>query len=62
MGVVSTDLPALAALAGGDPIGAWRIEVLGGPSLMDGGTLKLDRVYNVQIGLEYAFEYVAEAI
>lgn len=62
MGVVSTELPALAAIAGVDPVGAWRVEVLGGPSLMDGGTLKFDRVYNVQIGLEYSFDYVPEVV
>jgi hypothetical protein len=62
MGVVSTELPALAAIAGVDPVGAWRVEVIGGPSLMDDGTLKFDRVYNLQVGLEYNFEYVAEVL
>jgi Tc toxin complex TcA C-terminal TcB-binding domain len=62
MGVVSTELPALAAIAGVDPMGAWRVEVLGGPSLMDEGTLKFDRVYNLQVGLEYNFEYVVEVL
>jgi hypothetical protein len=62
MGVVSTELPVLAAIAGVDPVGAWRVEVLGGPSLMDGGTLKFDRVYNLQIGIEYSFDYVPEVV
>ena len=29
---------------------------------MDGTTLKLDRVYNVQFGLEYGFESVPEVL
>jgi hypothetical protein len=59
-GMVSSQLPALAALAGQTPIGTWKVEVISGPSLMDGGTLKLDRIYNIQIGLEYAFDFVPE--
>jgi len=62
MGVVSTELPALTALAGIDPVGAWKVEVLAGASLMDGGTLKFDRVYNLQVGLEYNFDYVPEVL
>jgi Tc toxin complex TcA C-terminal TcB-binding domain len=61
-GVVSTELPALAGLNGGSPVGAWRAEVIDGASLMDGATLKADRVYNIQFGLEYVFEAVPEAI
>jgi hypothetical protein len=61
-GMVSSQLPALAALAGQTPIGTWKIEVVSGPSLMDGETLKLDRVYNIQMGLEYAFDFVPEVI
>lgn len=61
-GVVSTEGPGLAGLAGKDPLGPWKIEVTDGASLMDGGVLKLDRVYNIQMGLEYSFEYVEEAI
>ena len=62
MGVVSTELAELAALAGIDPIGAWKVEVLAGPSLMDGATLKYDRVYNLQVGLEYNFDYAPEVL
>jgi hypothetical protein len=61
-GVVSSISPALAAIAGGDPIGAWKVEVLDGASLKDGGVMKFDRVYNVQWGLEYGFEAVPEAL
>jgi hypothetical protein len=59
---VSSALPAWASLAGQSPIGAWTIEVTGGPSLMDGATLKVDRVYNVQFGLEYSFDFAPEVI
>ena len=61
-GMVSSQLPPLAALAGQTPLGIWKIEVIGGPSLMLDGVLKLDRVYNIQIGLEYAFDFAAEVI
>jgi hypothetical protein len=36
--------------------------VLGGPSLSEGGALKLDRVSNMQFALDYAFEYVDEVL
>ena len=61
-GMVSSTLPALAVLAGQTLICTWKIEVLTGASLMEGGTLKLDRVYNIQIGLEYTFDFVPEVI
>jgi tetratricopeptide (TPR) repeat protein len=61
-GLVSSRLPALAALAGQTPVGTWQVEVLAGPSLMDGATLRLDRVYNIQVGLEYTFAFVPEVI
>ncbi len=61
-GVVSSSSPQLAALAGGPPIGAWTVEVLDGPSLKEGNVLKLDRIYNIQFGLEYSFEAVPEAL
>jgi hypothetical protein len=59
-GVVSSLDAALAGLVGGDPLGAWKVEVTGGPSITDGGALKLDRIYNIQFGLEYSFEYLPE--
>ena len=61
-GMVSSELPALAGLAGQSPIGEWKIEVINGASLLDGGILKLDRVYNIQIGLEYSFDFAPEVI
>jgi hypothetical protein len=61
-GVVTTGDPQLSGIVGADPLGAWKVEVIGGAPLMDAGTLKLDRVYNVQLGLEYGFTYVPEVV
>ena len=61
-GMVSSELVPLAGLAGQSPVGQWKIEVLGGPSLLEAGVLKFDRVYNIQIGLEYTFEFEPEVI
>ncbi|MGH2995062.1 MAG: hypothetical protein ACRDN6_07270 [Gaiellaceae bacterium] len=60
-GVVSTDDAPLAPIKGTSPLGTWDVAVRGGPSVTEGGVLKFDRVYNVQLGLEYEFEYVPEA-
>lgn len=57
--VSSLDAP-LAGLAGANPLGNWKVQVTGGPSITDGGSLKLDRIYNIQFGLEYSYEYVPE--
>ena len=61
-GMVTSLLPAMAGLSGQSPLGIWKFEILGGPSLMDGATLKFDRVYNVQIGLAYSFSFAPEVI
>lgn len=61
-GVVSSLAPQLAALVGGTPIGQWKVAVLDGASLKEAGVLKLDRVYNIQFGLEYSYEAVPEAM
>lgn len=61
-GSISTELPALSGLAAGSPVGDWTIAVTGGASLMDGGALKTDRIHNIQFGLEYAFEFIAEEV
>jgi hypothetical protein len=60
-GTVSSADAALAGLVGADPLGTWKVQVVGGASITDGGVLKLDRVYNIQFGLEYSYEYVPEA-
>ncbi|HVB25311.1 MAG TPA: hypothetical protein VNG51_25460 [Ktedonobacteraceae bacterium] len=61
-GVISSENPQLAALIDADPLGVWQVEVIGGAAISDGGTLKFDRVYNIQLGLEYTFEYVQEEV
>jgi hypothetical protein len=61
-GMVSSADPPLAGLAGGGPVGGWKVEVLGGVPLEEGGTLRFDRVYDIQFGLEYTFEYAPEAL
>ena len=60
-GLVSSTGP-LAGLVGTTPIGDWQIAVTGGPSIMDGSTPKPDRIYNIQLGLEYSYEYVPEVM
>lgn len=59
-GVVSSGDPALAALVGVNPVGPWQVQVVGGAPLDDGGTLRLDRVYNIQLGFDYTFDYLPE--
>jgi hypothetical protein len=61
-GVVSSALPALAGLAGVSPLGTWRVQAIAGGPITDAGKLKFDRIYNIQFGLEYAFEYVPEVL
>ncbi len=61
-GVISTDDAAIAGLIGADPLAEWQVAVVGGAPVMDNGSVRPDRVYNVQVGLEYSFEYLPEAI
>jgi hypothetical protein len=61
-GMVTSLLPALTGLAGQSPLGQWKVEVLTGASLLDGAALKFDRVYNIQIGLSYSFDFPPEVI
>lgn len=61
-GVVSSADAALAGLVGADPLGSWKVQVTGGAPVVEGGALKLDRVYNIQFGLEYSYDYVPEAV
>jgi hypothetical protein len=60
IGSISTENAALAGLIGGDPIGGWKIEMLGGASITEAGIIKYDRVYNIQMGIEYSFNYLPE--
>jgi hypothetical protein len=61
-GMVSTDDAALAGLLGEDPIGQWRVAVVGGDPVSVDGEVAADRVYNVRMGLEYTFAYLPESI
>jgi hypothetical protein len=61
-GVVSTDDAGLAGLIDSDPLGEWTVEVLGGDAITEDGDLRPERIYNLQIGLEYRFAYVAEEV
>jgi hypothetical protein len=51
-----------AGMVGKTPLGTWKIQVTGGTSITDAGTVKYDRVYNIQMGLEYSFEYPVEEV
>lgn len=61
-GVVSTEDAALAGLINADPLADWQVDVVGGASVMDNGEVQPDRIYNIQMGLDYRFEYLPEAI
>ena len=61
-GAVSSADAALAGLDGANPLGNWKIQVTGGASITDGGAIKFDRIYNIQFGLEYSYEYVPEVV
>jgi hypothetical protein len=61
-GVVTTENAPLNGLIGTDPLGQWRIRVTGGAPVTENGDLRFDRIYNIQIGLEYSFEYVEEVL
>ncbi|WAZ26807.1 hypothetical protein STRCI_008452 [Streptomyces cinnabarinus] len=52
---------ALPALVGTSPLGTWRLELTGGPSVTEDGVVRPDRLVSAQIGLEYSFTYPAEA-
>ena len=51
-----------ASLRMKSPLGKWSVQVVDGLSLLEEGALKFDRVYNIQMGLEYFFEYVPEEV
>ncbi|WP_298795491.1 hypothetical protein [uncultured Pseudonocardia sp.] len=61
-GVVSTEGADLAGLVGIDPLGDWTVDVLGGAAITDNGVLRPERIYNLQVGLEYRFAYVVEEV
>src|SRR5262249_20082803 len=53
---------ALPALVHASPLGAWQFAVAGGASVSENATVHYDRVLNLQLGLDYAFEYPPEAL
>jgi hypothetical protein len=59
-GVITTSDPALAALVGLNVVGTWQLQVTAGPSLLDGGKLQFKRVYDIQLGFDYSFDFVPE--
>jgi hypothetical protein len=61
-GIVSTEDAALAGLVGADPLADWQVSVVGGASVTENGEVQPGRIYNIQMGLEYRFEYLPEAI
>lgn len=61
-GIVSTEDAALAGLVGADPLADWQVSVVGGASVVENGEVQPGRIYNIQMGLEYRFEYLPEAI
>ncbi len=61
-GVVSSEDGALAGLGGANPLGAWEVAVVGGAPLTEEGRVRFDRVYNLQFGLEYGFQFVGEVV
>jgi hypothetical protein len=60
-GVITTANPALAALVGINIVGTWQVQLTAGPSLLDGGKLQFKRVYDIQLGFDYSFDFVPEA-
>jgi hypothetical protein len=61
-GVVSTEDATLAGLLNTDPLADWQVSIVGGAPVMDGGVVQPNRIYNIQMGLEYRFEFLPEVI
>ncbi len=60
-GIVSTDQPELASLAGIGLLGNWTVEVTGGSPLLDAdGQLDFTRIDNLQASVDYQFNYLPE--
>ncbi len=62
VGMISTDDGALAGLIDADPVADWSISVVGGAPVTDGGIVVPDHIYNMQLGLDYRFDYLSEAV
>jgi len=61
-GIVTTEDAALAGLINADPLADWQVAVVDGASVTENGAVQPGRIYNIQMGLEYRFEYLPEAI
>jgi tetratricopeptide (TPR) repeat protein len=61
-GIVSSEDAGLEDLAGASPLGDWRIAVTGGAPLEGPDGLDFSRVHNLQLSIDYAYEYLPEAI
>jgi hypothetical protein len=61
-GMVSTDDAALDTLANIAPLGEWRIAVVGGASVTGPGGLEFDRIHNIQLSIDYSYEYLPEVL
>jgi hypothetical protein len=60
-GIVSTDQPELAPLAGIGLLGEWTVQVTGGAPLLDAdGEPDFTRIDNLQAGVDYQFNYLPE--
>jgi subtilisin-like proprotein convertase family protein len=60
-GVVSIQSGAdSAGMIGKTPLGNWKIKVIDGESITEGGVLKYDNIYNIQMGLEYSLRVSEE--
>ncbi|MCG7946231.1 MAG: hypothetical protein N0C84_07795 [Candidatus Thiodiazotropha taylori] len=61
-GIVSTDQPALAPLVGISPIGTWQVTVTGGVTVTGPDGLDVSSVHNMQLSIDYSYDYLPEVI
>lgn len=61
-GTVSSADTNLTGMKGIDPMGEWQVEVLKGPSITTDGKIDYKKIYNIQFGLEYGFDYIKELV
>ena len=61
-GLVSSEDAALSSLSGVSPIGDWQVSVTGGATLMGAEGLDFALVHNIQISIDYSFDYLPEVI
>lgn len=61
-GTVSSADAKLAEMKGISPMGEWQVEVLKGPSISTDGEIDFKKIYNIQFGLEYGYDYIKELV